>query len=58
MIRFLQDRMGSISSDLLEEILKPKKGHPHDIIQIVPCKATFNKSIPKIFSKFTGEQPR
>ena len=58
MIRFLEDRMGFISSDLLEEILKPNKGHPHGIIQIVPCKTAFNKSIPKIFSKFTGEQPR
>ena len=38
MIRFLKDRMSSISSDLYEEILKPNKSHTNRIIQIVPCK--------------------
>ena len=38
MIRFLKDRMISISSDLYEEILKPDMSHTNRIIQIVPCK--------------------
>ena len=38
MIRFLKDRMSSISSDLYEEILKPIKSHTDRIIEIVPCK--------------------
>ena len=38
MIRFLKDRMSSISSDLYEEILKPNKSHTNRIIQIAPCK--------------------
>ena len=37
MIRFLKDRMSSISSDLYEEILKLNKSHANRIIQIVPC---------------------
>ena len=36
MIRFLKDRIGSISSDS-EEILKLNKSHTNRIIQIVPC---------------------
>ena len=40
MIRFLKDRMSSISSDLYEEILKSSKSHTSRIIQIVPCKTT------------------
>ena len=38
MIRFLKDWMSSISSDLHEEIVNPKKIHTNRIIQIVPCK--------------------
>ena len=38
MIRFLKDRMSSISSDLYEEMLQPNKSHTNRIIQIVPCK--------------------
>ena len=38
MIRFLKERMSSISSDLYEEILKPNKSHTNRIIKIVPCK--------------------
>ena len=41
MIRFLKDRMNSISSDLYEEIVKPAKSHTNRIIQIVPCKTAF-----------------
>ena len=37
-MRFLKDRMSSISSDLYEEILKPNKSNTNRIIQIVPCK--------------------
>ena len=37
MIRFLKDRMSSISSYLHEEILKPNKSPTNHIIQIVPC---------------------
>ena len=44
MIRFLKDRMSSISSDLYEEILKPNKSHTNRIIQIVPCKTTLRDS--------------
>ena len=39
MIRFLKDRMSSISSDLYEEILKLiTNRHTNRIIEIVPCK--------------------
>ena len=38
MIRFLKDRMSSITSDMYEEILKSNKSHANHIIQIVPCK--------------------
>ena len=41
MIRFLKDRMSSISSDLYEEILKLNKSHTNCIIQIAPCKTAF-----------------
>ena len=41
MIRFLKDRMSSISAELYEEILKPNKSHTNRIIQIVPCKTAF-----------------
>ena len=41
LIRFLKDRISSISSDLYEEILKPNESHTNRIIQIVPCKAAF-----------------
>ena len=40
MIRFLKDRMSSISTDLYEEILEPNKSHTNRIIQIA-CKTTF-----------------
>ena len=40
MIRFLKDRMSSISSDLYEKTLKPNKSHTNRIIQIVSCKTT------------------
>ena len=33
MIRFLKDRMSSISTDLYEEILEPNKSHTDSIIQ-------------------------
>ena len=42
MIRFLKDRMSSISSDLYEEILKSNKSHTNRIIQIVPCKTSLS----------------
>ena len=42
MIRFLKDRMSSISSDLYEEILKPNKSHANRIIQIVPSKTALS----------------
>ena len=42
MIRFLKDRMSSISPDLYEEILKPNKSHTNRIVQIVPCKTTLS----------------
>ena len=38
MIRFLKDRMSTISSELYEKILKPNKSHTNRIIQTVPCK--------------------
>ena len=37
MIRFLKDRMSSISSDLYEEISKLNQSHTNRIIQIVSC---------------------
>ena len=43
MIQFLKDRMGSISLDLYEEMLKPNKSYTNRSIQIVPCKTTFYK---------------
>ena len=39
MIRFLKDRMSSITSDLYEEISKSNKSHTNHIIQIVLCKS-------------------
>lgn len=42
MIPFLKDGMVSIFSDLYEKTLKPNKSHISRIIQIDPCKATFN----------------
>ena len=45
MIRFIKDRMSSISSDLYEEILKLNKSHRNSIIQIVPCKTPFRRLI-------------
>ena len=48
MIRFLKDRMSSISSDLYEEILKPNKSHTNCIIQIVPCKTALIAFLIKI----------
>ena len=47
MIRFLKDRMSSISSDLYEEILKPNKCHTNRIIQIVPCKTALSMALEK-----------
>ena len=43
MIRFLKDRISSVSSDLYEDILKTNKSHTHCIIQIVPCKTALIK---------------
>ena len=45
MIRFLKERMSSISSDLHEKILKLNKSHTNRIIQIVPCKTTFRHKV-------------
>lgn len=42
MIPFLKDGVISIFSDLYEKTLKPNKRHISRIIQIDPCKATFN----------------
>ena len=50
MIRFLQDRMSSISSDLYEETLKPNKSHTNRITQTVPCKAASSLSVETINS--------
>ena len=43
MIRFLKDRISSVSSDLYEDILKTNKSHTHYIIQIVECKTALIK---------------
>ena len=40
MIRFLKDRMSSVSTDLYEEISEPNKSHTNRIIKIA-CKTTF-----------------
>ena len=37
MIRFLKDRMSSISSGLYEQISKPNTSHTNRIINMVPC---------------------
>ena len=47
MIRFLKDKMSSISSDLYADILKPNKIHANGIIQIIPCKTAFTFSALK-----------
>ena len=60
MIRFLKDRMSSISSDLYEEILKPIKSHTNRIIEIVPCKTalTFAEClIIKVIKSFLPNAP-
>ena len=43
-MRFLKDRMSSISSDLHEEILKLNKSYVNRIIQIIPCKTAFTEA--------------
>ena len=46
-MRFLKDRMSSISSDLHEEILKLNKSYVNRIIEIVPCKTAFPEAATK-----------
>ena len=55
MIRFLKDRMSSISSDLYEEILKPNKSHTNRIIQIVPCKTALSQDELVVYQRKTGK---
>ena len=55
MIRFLKDRMSSISSDLYEEILKLNKSYASCIIQIVPCKTAL-RLISKFMTWWTWQQ--
>ena len=45
MIRFLKDKMSSVSSDLYEEVLKPNKSHTNRIIQIVLSKTAFKTMV-------------
>ena len=57
MIRFLKDRMSSISSDLYEEILKSSKSYTSRIIQIVPCMTTLTGILigKRFFTAATSE---
>ena len=50
-IRFLEDRISSITSDLHEEILKSTKRNTNLIIQIFPCKTALIQPCTEEFIK-------